>query len=97
MTRQIGPSRSYELFAETVKYIQSEMEKTGTPISDEDVARKIDMPMTTYLAYLQQDIVPQEVFQKIRREFGDVLKKARFARAYITFEVDIEDEEEHGN
>ena len=87
MSSQFSSSTNNESFEATVKYLKDGLRGKGIDISDSEIAQKLNIPIETFLEYLEKDSAPQEIFATLKREFKDVLK------GHVIGYVDLDDED----
>jgi len=88
MSSEFSSSTNNESFEATVKYLKDRLHEKGIDISDSEIARKLNIPITTFLEYLEKDSVPDEVFATLKRELKDVLN------GKVIGYVELEDEDD---
>ena len=73
MASRFHSSTGSESFEATVKYLKERMQGRGNTISDKGIAQKLDISVSTFLEYLEQDSVPEEILATLKREYKDVI------------------------
>lgn len=73
MASQFRSSTGSESFEATVKYLKDRIQERGNTISDTEIAQKLNIPVSTFLEYLEKDSAPEEMLAALKREYKDVI------------------------
>ena len=73
MLSHFSSSTGSESFEATVKYLKDRMQERGNTISDTEIAQKLNIPVSTFLEYLEKDSAPEEMLATLKRVYKDVI------------------------
>lgn len=87
MLSHFSSSSNNESFEATVKYLQDRLHEKGINVSYSEIAEKLNIPVSTFLEYVEKDSAPDEIFATLKREFKNVLG------GHVIAKIDLGDED----